>query len=702
MGESTDEHIVHLSRGGVSLLAIVGEHIIPRIAYWGAELPEIACGEDVLASGAAGVWLVSVPRDSCEDEPALDGTFADGSGSCPVFDAVTTEVGPASLAFEATDTTSSLRLAGELALEASGLLRAKASVTNLSDRVYELSALDLLLWVPNDETEVFDQTGTWAMERRIQRHDFTRGIHARQVRNCRGQDAAILHGVCEPGASWERGRAHLVHIGWSGNLRSQVESDSERRFVRAGELLWPGEVRLARGERYETPEVFGSFGDGLDELSHRFHQHVRGLAAHPGTPRPVTLNTWEAVGFHQTEEKLTELADVAARVGAERFVVDDGWFSSRRNDSSGLGDWWVSTEVWPRGLGGLIDHVHGLGMQFGIWVEPEMVNPDSELFRAHPEWVLSPADHAPKLLRNQQALNLAIPECFEHVQAQLFDLFEHHAIDYVKWDHNRDLWEALDQRTGRPGYHAQTEAFYRLFRAVHEAFPAMEMESCMSGGGRIDLGIMRYAQRVWGSDCLDPYERWLIHDGTDLLLPPEVVGAHIGRPQAKATGRVSTLSFRAGCALFYHLGIEWDLTQVDEATLGQLGAWIGVYKRWREVFHTGTLVHAETGRRCVRARGVVSADRARAVFVTYMEEGNDRYELELLRLPGLDPERTYEIRPLEGAPQELPLGQARMMAPWWESGEPLRISGAVLSRMGLAVSKLSPEQTVAFSCEAVG
>lgn len=701
MDEGDDEKLVRLDDGGVSVLAIVGERTIPRIAYWGMSVPELTSGADVLAAGTDGVRLVTVPRDSCEEEPSLNGTFVDGSGSCPVFDRVSTTVGPTRLAFEATDTTGSLALAGELALEPSGLLMAKARVTNLAEAPYALHALDLLLWVPNDETEVFDQTGTWAMERMVQRHEFTRGIHARQVRNCRGQDAATLHGTCEPGAGWERGRAHLAHIGWSGNLRSEVESDSERRFIRAGELLWPGEVILERGKSYETPVVFGAYGDGLDELSHRFHAHLRALPAHPSTPRPVTLNTWEAVGFRQSEEKLTKLADVAARVGAERFVVDDGWFSSRRNDSSGLGDWWVSKDVWPNGLAGLIEHVHDLGMQFGIWVEPEMVNPDSELFRAHPEWVLSPADHAPKLLRNQQALNLAIPECFAHVRAQLFELFDDNQIDYVKWDHNRDLWEALDQRTGRAGYHAQTEAFYRLFAAVHERYPRLEMESCMSGGGRVDLGVMRYAQRVWGSDCLDPIERWHIHDGTDLLLPPEVVGAHVGVPQARATGRVTTLSMRAASALFYHFGIEWDLTGVDAETLDELAGWVHAYKRWRQVFHTGTLVHGGTGRGCVRLRGSVSSDRSRAVFAIFSEVTNDRYELEQLRLPGLDPARTYEVRPLEGVSWKLPTAHDRMLAPWWTSDNPVRIQGSVLTTLGLAVPKINPEQALVFSCVAV-
>ena len=266
-------------------------------------------------------------------------------------------------------------------------------------------------------------------------------------------------------------------------------------------------------------------------------------------PRPVVLNTWEAVYFDHRLDRLTALADTAAELGVERFVLDDGWFRHRRDDTAGLGDWYVDEDVWPDGLHPLVNHVRGLGMEFGLWVEPEMVNPDSDLARAHPEWVRE----APPW-RNQQVLDIAQPDAYAYLLERLDALVSEYAIDFLKWDHNRDL-------VG--GAHAQTLAAYRLLDELRERHPALEIESCSSGGSRVDLGILARTDRVWASDTNDALERQAIQRWTQLLLPPELVGSHVGPPRAHTTGRTHDLSFRVATALFGHFGIEWDINARD-------------------------------------------------------------------------------------------------------------------------------------------
>ena len=234
----------------------------------------------------------------------------------------------------------------------------------------------------------------------------------------------------------------------------------------------------------------------------------------------MTLNTWEAVYFDHRLEPLVELAEKAAAIGVERFVLDDGWFGSRRDDHAGLGDWWVSPEVWPQGLHPLVDRVTQLGMQFGLWVEPEMVNLDSDIARAHPEWVMATGGRTPVPSRHQQVLNLGIPECYAHIRDALFAILAEYDIAYLKWDHNRDLVDAGSHPDGRPGVHAHTLAVYRLLDELRAAHPRLEIESCYSGGGRVDLGILQRTDRVWVSDCIDPHERQMMQRWTAQLLPP--------------------------------------------------------------------------------------------------------------------------------------------------------------------------------------
>jgi alpha-galactosidase len=471
-------------------------------------------------------------------------------------------------------------------------------------------------------------------------------------------------------------------------------------MIGGGELLLPGEVELAPGEEYATPFLYAAYSPrGLDGIAAAFHRYLRARPGHPGPdrPRPVVLNTWEAVYFDHDLERLRGLAEVAASLGVERFVLDDGWFRHRRDDTAGLGDWYVDEQVWPRGLTPLIDHVRALGMEFGVWVEPEMVNPDSDLYRAHPDWVLRAGGRLPPAFRHQQVLDLANPDAYAYVRSRLDALLCENDIAYLKWDHNRDLVDAGHQ--GRPGVRAQTLAAYRLLDELRAAHPEVEIESCSSGGARVDLAILERTDRVWASDCNDALERQAIQRWTQLFLPPELVGTHVGPPRAHTTGRVHDLSFRAATALFGHAGIEWDVASASAEERAALAAWIDFYKRHRRLLHTGEVVHADHPDPAAALHGVVAADRSEALYA-YVQLATSPLAVPApVRLPGLDPARRYLVEPAH--PAGPPRASHRVPPPWYAAGGVV-LPGVALAAAGLAMPALDPEQALLLRASAVG
>ncbi len=274
-------------------------------------------------------------------------------------------------------------------------------------------------------------------------------------------------------------------------------------------------------------------------------------------PRPVTLNTWEGVYFDHKLEQLKAQATAAAELGIERFVLDDGWFGKRDDDTSSLGDWFVDTRKYPDGLAPLADHVVSLGMEFGLWFEPEMVNRNSDLYRAHPDWVLQVEGQPLLESRHQLVLDLTRPEVSDYLFNCIDNVLKSAKISYIKWDMNRDITHAGDAN-GRAATSRQTRAVYALMARVRAAHPDLEIESCASGGGRADFGVLAHTHRVWVSDCTDALERLSIQQGALRFLPPEIIGCHISASPNHQTGRVHTLAFRAIVAFFGHLGVELD------------------------------------------------------------------------------------------------------------------------------------------------
>jgi len=729
---------LHLRSGGTSLVLDTPSDRFPVVRHWGADLGDIDGGA---LSGAARAQATTLGENSawmCNDLPILphaslgwsarpaiglhrvDGTAFSfhpsrvshewDSAAAPAADGAGQEGQALAVVSTAVDEAHGVTIVSEIRLEPSGLVRARATVTNEPGGRPELAGglvvdeITPMLPLPQGADEILDMSGHHINERRLQRHRLTAGTHLRESWEGRpGHDATTWLAAGRSGFGWRSGTVHGVHLAWSGSTRSLIVSPSHgRSLLGAGELLAPGEVLLAPGESYTSPWAVFSWGEGLDALAHRSHAFLRSRPAHPERPRPVLLNTWEAVYFDHRLDKLLALAELAAGVGIERFVLDDGWFGSRRDDTSGLGDWQVSAEAWPDGLGPLVERVHELGMDFGLWFEPEMINVDSELARAHPDWILSDGAGGAPEHRHQRVLDLCAPGAWDYLYESISALVERYSIAYIKWDHNSPLvatgHEAPSPTAGHHGgaaVHDQTLALYRLLDALHERFPELEIESCAGGGGRIDMGIMERAQRVWASDSIDAHDRQDIQRGTTLLLPPELVGTHVGAGRAHTTLRDLDLDFRAGTALWGHMGVEWDLTSADDAARERLASIIALHKELRPLLHSGLTVHADLPEDdSLRIEGVVAADGSEAVYEIACLGQTISWPTDPRPLPGLDAGRRYRIELAAPSYPEL-----RLRPGWMD--EPVTLPGSYLSTTGLALPILHPDHLVLVRATAV-
>lgn len=702
MAARSNDIPVHLRDGGVSVVVDCPSTALPSILHWGPDLG--SCREEDLRTLAAAcaplienttdqpVRVSLVPEHSAGwmGAPGLTGHRAGGAWSARFQDVEYMRTAT-TLTARATDTAAGLVLEILLELAPSGLLRSRATLTNAAAGAYELQRLVVALPVPPIATEILDLAGRWAKERVPQRRAITVGTHLRESRRGRtGADAATVLTAGEAGFGFGSGATWGLHVGFSGNHVSSVERMTSGRTVLAGgELLLPGEVSLPEGASYSTPWIYGAYGEGLDEQASRFHEWLRARPDHPRSERPVTLNVWEAVYFDHKLEPLLQLAERAAKVGVERYVLDDGWFRGRRSDNAGLGDWTVDEQVWPEGLHPLVNRVRQEGMQFGLWFEPEMVNPDSDLARAHPDWILQTGERLPMEARRQQVLNLAIPAAYNHVFGAVSALVDEYALDYIKWDHNRDLIDAGSTATGSAGVHEQTLAVYRLLAELREKHPRLEIESCSSGGARVDLGILEHTDRIWASDCIDPLERQQILRWSAQLVPPELTGSHIGSAVSHTTGRSHSLEFRAATAMFGHFGIEWNINNLDPVELGSLTEWVQLHKRFRALIHTGRSVRVDHPVAELAVSGSVAADGSEALFCFALLARPSTWPPGLVRIPGLEPEARYLVERVgPGTADPGPNG-----APHWQLA-PTVLTGRMLSAVGLQAPALRPEQAM--------
>lgn len=475
-----------------------------------------------------------------------------------------------------------------------------------------------------------------------------------------------------------------AHLAWSGDYATRIECDTQGQGDGRAVLqmaLGGSTVgfSLPAGTDLAGAEAVFALAPDRTALGQQFHAYLRAevlpVRAAWG-PRKVHLNSWEALGFDLSEPALMRLAEDAASLGIERLVLDDGWFGGRRDDRSSLGDWFVSPDIFPNGLGPLIAHVKSLGMDFGLWVEPEMVSPDSDLYRRHPDCCLHTPGRERPTMRGQLALDMAREDVREHLLGRLDALLRENAIAYLKWDHNRDLF---------PSAPRQTEGFYALLDALRAAHPQVEIESCSSGGGRIDFGVLTRTHRVWPSDNNDAIERLRIIPAWSQFVPLEVLGSHVGPSPNPITGRRLAMDFRAKVAVFGHMGVEADPARMSGKERECLAAHIALYKHWRGVLHEGQLhrlAHPDPN-----VTGMMVTHEGRALALAAQTAFAPVFDAAPLRLAGLDPEARYRVT----LPEPWPAKALHYLAApeRWRAG--LVLSGTALMTQGLALPLTHPE-----------
>ncbi|MBT2533842.1 alpha-galactosidase [Arthrobacter sp. ISL-48] len=683
----------------------------PAFIHWGAdlgeELPELALLQDPVPPSSLDIpvrmGLLPQASSGWRGRPGLRGS-RDGRDFSPRLRLVSAErTAAAGCVITQSDPGVGLSVRTELLLNDGGLLQLRHELTNDTGLDYRLEGLELVLPAGPGAAELLDLTGRWCRERHPQRRPLQQGTWVRSGRHGRtGHDSSLVLAAGSAGFSNRAGEVWALHLGWSGNHETFADTlASGHTVLGAGELLAPGEVTLAAGSSYRTPWLYAAYSDrGLDGITESFYGWFRNRPHHPARPRPVVLNTWEAVYFDHNLDVLMELAESGADLGVERFVLDDGWFRGRRDDTKGLGDWYVDEAVWPDGLTPLINGVTERGMEFGLWVEPEMVNEDSDIIRAHPDWISGPADpdgpaRVPERWRNQQVLDLANPAAWDYIHERLNTLLNDNNISYLKWDQNRDLTEM--GHGGKPSVHAQTKAVYRLMDTLRAAHPGVEIESCSSGGARVDLGILERTDRIWTSDCNDALERQTIQRWTELIIPPELVGAHVGPTTSHTTHRRLSLSFRALTALFGHFGMEWDVRTVTGEEREELKQVIGLYKQYRHLIHTGRAINSDHPDPSLLLRGVISEDTREGLF-TLAALATSRAEMPgPVCLPGLEAKTRYRVEVLYPTAKTT-FTQAAPSA-WSLDG--VEATGQFLAHVGLPMPNLNPEHAILIAANAL-
>ncbi|MER6015621.1 alpha-galactosidase [Streptomyces bluensis] len=492
--------------------------------------------------------------------------------------------------------------------------------------------------------------GRWAAESRLARTDLTYGEHViGSRRGHTGHQHLPWVALDAEGATEERGEVYGCALAWSGTWRICVAQLPDARVQITGGIGYDdsGLKRLEAGESYTTAVFAGLWSDGgFGGASRAWHAYQRAYVI-PGAEqdRPVLYNSWEATEFDISESQQRELARRAAGMGVELFVVDDGWFGKRTSDRAGLGDWTPNPDRFPSGLKPLAEDVRALGMQFGIWVEPEMVNADSDLYRAHPDWVQFQPGRKRTEFRNQLVLNLAREDVQEYLWEKLDDLLSSAPIDYVKWDFNRCFTDA-----GWPGepypqklWVEHVHAFYGLLDRLRAAHPGVAFESCSGGGGRIDLGVMARTDQVWTSDNTDPLDRLAIQHGFSQIHPARVMAAWVtDSPNTQLNGRVSSLRFRFVSAMAGVLGVGGDLAKWSEEELVEARGWVELYKEIRPVVQRGDLYRLRPPGGGLSAVQYVLGDEV--VVLAWLQAQRHGEPPVPLRLRGLDPAQVYECR----------------------------------------------------------
>ena len=548
---------------------------------------------------------------------------------------------------------------------ASGILARSATIENREAQPVTIEQAAAAAWaLPAGQFTLNYLTGRWAGEWTLNQEPVRHGARVIESRRgSTGEQANPWFAIQAGDPDEDQGEVWFGALAWSGSWRITVEDDQlDAVRVTGGFNPFDFGYVLHPGQSLETPVFYGGYSShglgGASRLLHHFEiDHV--LPRRPGQenlpkPRPVIYNSWEATEFRVNEAGQMALAEKAAALGVDRFVMDDGWFGQRKDDHAGLGDWYVNPQKFPHGLKPLIDKVHSLGMDFGLWVEPEMVNPDSDLYRKHPDWVLNFPGRPRTEGRNQLVLNLARPDVRDYVLGFLDKLVTENDIAFLKWDYNRNWsepgWDQLAPAEQKRVYVDFTRNLYWILSELEKRHPKLEIESCSGGGGRVDLGILKYTDEVWPSDNTDPFDRLTQQDGFTYAYTPQIMMAWVTDSPHWLNHRSTSLTYRMLSSMQGSLGIGANIEKWNDADVATAKRLIAAYHQVQRTIVQGDLYRLISPRNGSEfsATQTVNQEKSQAVVFAFIHSTQEGRGFPRLKLKGLDPAATYTLTPIEG------------------------------------------------------
>lgn len=680
--------VFRLDGGGVTYAFVIASDGKVRALYWGAQLAaddalRAPANQEALSSHDMS-WTLTAQEYPGQgggllSEAALKVAFPDGNRDLVLRYAAHRLIKDGVIV-TLRDIDRPVEVELRYALDpASGILARSAVIRNVGATAFRIDqAMAASLTLPvSDGYRLRYLTGRWASEFNLNERPIDEAPTTLESR--RGASGHVVNPWFAIGRAGdtaeETGPVWYGALAWSGSWRITVERDQLGEVrVTGGFNPYDFGYKLMPGASLATPVFHAGFSaGGWGDASRRLHRYERAIIL-PQRPmprlRPVIYNSWEATLFAIDEAGQMALAEKAAKIGVERFVIDDGWFGKRNDDHAGLGDWTPNPAKFPHGMKPLIDRVHALGMDFGLWVEPEMVNPDSDLYRSHPDWVINFAGRPRSEARNQLVLNLARPDVRDHVLAVLDKLVSENDIAFLKWDHNR-VWSEPGWPERAPDeqqalYVDYVRNLYWIIDELRRRHPQLEIETCAGGGGRIDLGIFARTDEAWTSDNTDPFDRLSIQDGFTQAYAPQLMMAWVTDSPNWANGRVTSLDYRFLSAMQGGLGIGANLDKWDAQDVATATRMIAAYKGVRDLVQQGDLYRLLPPRDNARRSATLSVapDRARAVMFAFGTASTRRDPQPPIRLAGLDPARSYSAQVLGGAP--LPTGvPAKASGAYW-------------------------------------
>ena len=517
-----------------------------------------------------------------------------------------------------------------------------------------LKAMSLQLDLPDDQFDFIHFSGAWLRERQLYRTALRPGLQSiDSLRYSSSPQNNPFFMLSRKHTTEESGEVYGFNLVYSGNFQNSIEVDhfgTTRVLIGVNPVEF--EYLLEPQMSFVTPEAIMSYSaQGMNALSQQLAIFYREHLVNPRfakRPRPIVLNSWETMYFNLTTDKVLELAKCGQQLGVELFVLDDGWFGHREDDNSSLGDWTTDYRRLPKGISYIADEIHKMGMQFGLWFEPEMISIDSELYLTHPEWMICTLHRKPSVGRHQYVLDFTNQELIDYLFDAISSIIQETKLEYIKWDYNRHITDAytatlLETKQMEFG-HRYILGVYQLLERLTKAYPEVLFESCSSGGGRFDLGMMYYAPQAWTSDDTDPIERLKIQHGTSYGYSLSMMSAHVSASPNEQSGRRTSLDTRAAVAYFGVFGYELDVTTLEAAEAEKVKEQIDFYKRYREVFQYGNFYRIRSPfEDDVVDWQVVSSDKSTAILLhtSLISHLNPGYSL--VKFCGLDEDKRYTI-----------------------------------------------------------